>query len=127
MKIIGAVSPAARPQTLDGLLGMAAPTKHSTEIYRGTKRTENNFVEANQDRLMMTRFPIGPNRVVTKNNTPEAIALTSTDSDNTKSRTTSPQQSSKGARLGLSGLPLLVDSELRKEIVVHNEAKAVAE
>lgn len=122
------VSPAARPQTLDGLLGMATPTKYSTEIYRGTTKTENQFVEARQDRLMMSRFPIGPERVVTKDKATEAIALTSTESGSAKAKAaSSPQRSSKGAKLGLSGLPLLVDSEFRKEIVVHRDAKGGTE
>jgi len=120
------VSRSARPLTLDGLLGLATPTVYATEVYRGTKKTENSFATAKGGGLIMTQFPIGPGRTLSaENSTPEATAPTSLNNEAsvpTSDKSTSLERRGQRVKRGLSGLPLLPAAEPLTEIEVAQSA-----
>ena len=128
------VSREVRPQTLDGLLGFSPRTAYATEIYRGTAKTTNSFVEPEANPLAMTRFPIGPNRVVSRSDSEsEATSPTSFRKDGSEpaaeepTSPTQPANAIKPVKRGLSGLPLLPDANKQKELDLARFEAAGAE
>jgi Flp pilus assembly protein CpaB len=108
-------SPEVQPLTLDTLLGFSTPAKHSTEIYRGTKRSENTFAEPEDEPMVTTSFPIGPDQGVPT----AATSLTGLDGQPTAAKKATGKASKsqeRSGKRGLSGLPLLSDAERQKGI-----------